>query len=451
MSHYVSLINGMSNAQADDLMSLAADLFDGSSGVVAATDYAVAQSSPVAMSVTVGTGKAYIYISSLLSYYRTILDAAAVLSIASNSSGSDRIDLVCIKIDTGATPDADASNVATVVVVQGTPGAGAPSTPANHYKLAQVTVANGAVSIVTANIADSRSQVGVRSGVKVVEASLSLADNTTADASTTKHGLLKKLSNVATEFMNGVGNWVTISLSSDGWSLSAVTPTYSSVDNPTGIISFAADMTAILSLGMRIKFTNNGNTVYGIVTVVGAFSGGNTLVTYLHEIDTSSPLVAKYIMTNSAITNFYYSHSKAPYGFPTAIESWTFKFTDSSQRSQGSVTSGVWYNPGSLSMNIPIGKWRIQQQWWGRYSGGGNAYSALSTTNNSSATPQFQTVAVSAGVSFGQSPINKEANLTLTSKTTYYIVIETDASGGGTLYMDGAGVITTVEAICAYL
>ncbi len=209
MGHYVSLINGMSNAQADDFMSFATDLLDGNSGIVASGDYAVAQSSPVAMSVTVATGKAYIYISSLLSYYRTILDAAATLSIASNSSGSTRIDLICIKIDTGATPDANASNVASVVVVQGTPGGGAPATPANHYKLAEVTVASGAATIVTANIADSRSQIGVRSGVKVVEASLSFADNTTADASTTKHGLLKKLSNVATEFMNGVGSWVT--------------------------------------------------------------------------------------------------------------------------------------------------------------------------------------------------------------------------------------------------
>ncbi len=218
MSHYVSLINGMSNAQADDLMSFATDLLDGSSGIVASTDYAVAQSSPVAMSVTVGTGKAYIYISSLASYYRTILDAAATLSIAANSSGSTRIDTICIKIDTGATPDANASNVATVVVVQGTPGAGAPATPANHYKLAEVTVANGAVSIVTANIADSRVQLNIRTGTKVggvtpgaaTDAAITFTDVTTNNASTSKHGFLKKLSNVATEFMNGVGNWVSL-------------------------------------------------------------------------------------------------------------------------------------------------------------------------------------------------------------------------------------------------
>jgi hypothetical protein len=46
----------------------------------------------------------------------------------------------------------------------------------------------------------------------IVEAKLSLSDNTTANATTSNHGFLKKLSNVATEFMNGVGNWVAVTI-----------------------------------------------------------------------------------------------------------------------------------------------------------------------------------------------------------------------------------------------
>jgi hypothetical protein len=46
----------------------------------------------------------------------------------------------------------------------------------------------------------------------IAENRLSLSDNTTANASTSAHGLLKKLSNVATEFMNGVGNWVAVTI-----------------------------------------------------------------------------------------------------------------------------------------------------------------------------------------------------------------------------------------------
>lgn len=44
----------------------------------------------------------------------------------------------------------------------------------------------------------------------ITEAELSLSDNTTANASTTKHGFLRKLSNVATEVMVGTGVWATI-------------------------------------------------------------------------------------------------------------------------------------------------------------------------------------------------------------------------------------------------
>lgn len=80
------------------------------------------------------------------------------LSISSNSSGSTRIDLVCLKIDTGASPDYYASDVAELIIVEGTPGAGAPATPSNHLLLAEVEVVNGASSIEDADITDERVQ-----------------------------------------------------------------------------------------------------------------------------------------------------------------------------------------------------------------------------------------------------------------------------------------------------
>lgn len=45
----------------------------------------------------------------------------------------------------------------------------------------------------------------------VNDSDVTFTDITTGNASTTKHGFLKKLSGVATEFMNGLGNWATIS------------------------------------------------------------------------------------------------------------------------------------------------------------------------------------------------------------------------------------------------
>lgn len=158
MGHYVAIRNQMSNCQDDDLMALAYDLFGANSFIVDKDHYEVTESSPVAMTVEVAAGRAYVYCSSLVIHMRTLLDAAVTKTIDSNSSGSTRIDIICIKIDTAATADADGSNVATVEVVKGTPGAGVPATPANYYKLAEVTVADGETEITDAEIADTRNE-----------------------------------------------------------------------------------------------------------------------------------------------------------------------------------------------------------------------------------------------------------------------------------------------------
>lgn len=50
----------------------------------------------------------------------------------------------------------------------------------------------------------------------IVESDLLLSDNTTNNASTTKHGFLKKLSGSATEYMDGSGNWSTPAGGSSG-------------------------------------------------------------------------------------------------------------------------------------------------------------------------------------------------------------------------------------------
>lgn len=48
------------------------------------------------------------------------------------------------------------------------------------------------------------------------DANISFSDITTNNASTTKHGFLKKLDNSATNFMNGQGNWAAPGVSSAG-------------------------------------------------------------------------------------------------------------------------------------------------------------------------------------------------------------------------------------------
>jgi hypothetical protein len=48
----------------------------------------------------------------------------------------------------------------------------------------------------------------IYAAISIVESSITLADNTTNDASTSKHGFLPKLDNSATNFLNGKGAWV---------------------------------------------------------------------------------------------------------------------------------------------------------------------------------------------------------------------------------------------------
>lgn len=129
----------------------------------------VTENSPAAMNVLVANGVVYVpnstYDANVITktkFWRVTVKDETAKTIGANSSGSTRIDLICVKVDKTIEPNEYASNVATVIVVAGTPGAGVPATPADHYKLAEVTVANGASSIVTANIADRRVQLQLK-------------------------------------------------------------------------------------------------------------------------------------------------------------------------------------------------------------------------------------------------------------------------------------------------
>ena len=132
----------------------------------------VVQDSPASMNVIVGEGVGYIpndsfdeFDSDSIKFWEAVVsgtEGSRTLAISANSSGSTRIDLICLYLDSGATPDNTASNIAELVVVEGTPGAGAPSLPAYHLELAQVTVVNGATEIETADITDSRQQCTIK-------------------------------------------------------------------------------------------------------------------------------------------------------------------------------------------------------------------------------------------------------------------------------------------------
>lgn len=148
------------------------DLVTSTGGVVdlAGGHGEVTENAPLAMTVLVDDGIIYVPNSSFdeldtdqIRCWEVIISNEDALVIGPNSSGSTRIDLICVKLDTSIVPNEFASNIATLVVVAGTPGAGAPATPNDHYKLAQVEVADGETEIDNANITDSRAQLAINS------------------------------------------------------------------------------------------------------------------------------------------------------------------------------------------------------------------------------------------------------------------------------------------------
>lgn len=134
----------------------------------AGDDFEVTESSPQAMSVEVNSGVAYVEITKGGRTWRVRVKNTAVetVVIGQNISGNNRIDALILRVSVTTTPDATATNVATLEVIQGTP-AGSPSAPTDgaiqtaigsdgFIRLANIEVDNGVGQIFDADIIDTR-------------------------------------------------------------------------------------------------------------------------------------------------------------------------------------------------------------------------------------------------------------------------------------------------------
>lgn len=174
MSRQIRLINGKGDWTATpptgatdaDLYQLAND-FVVQAGVVDLDggDALVTEPDTPGLSVKVAAGTIYVLNSTWSvntnepKFYQIVADADEDIAISSNSSGDDRIDLICQSVDKVTNPNDNADNVCPIEVVEGTPGAGEPAVPADHELLAVVTVSDGATGILNADIEDRRRQV----------------------------------------------------------------------------------------------------------------------------------------------------------------------------------------------------------------------------------------------------------------------------------------------------
>jgi hypothetical protein len=150
--------------------------------------------------------------------------------------------------------------------------------------------------------------------------------------------------------------------------------------------------------------------------------------------------------------------AKAPSGFPLDPNKWTVETVDTSTRSQSSPTAGVWYNPGSLGITIPIGIWRVRYQGNIGFLKAGNTdqsvYSTLSTANNSESNTRFTAAFLrrntGASANYGYAAAINDHIIVLSAKTQYYLNIKTiDAEDS--ISVQGTVQPTVIQAISDYL
>lgn len=239
----------------------------------------------------------------------------------------------------------------------------------------------------------------------------------------------------------------------DGWVSANETWEYVSVDDPTGIFRVNADVTTKYSAGMRIKFTNGGNIIYGIITVVGAYAGGYTSITFLHQIDPTDSL-ALYLMANSAITANYYSTQKAPHGFPLSPSKWSVELVNTTNP-EAPIAQNTWSNLGSVNITLPIGVFDVSFSVSGLYCylNGTSTYAkvTLSTANNSESDADFTLISSADGatatvIAVGVNGFARKY-LSITAKTVYYINFSQTKTGSNLVGCSRR----IIRATCAYL
>ena len=384
------------------------------------TQFKVAEEDTPAMSVKIQEGYAFLPNSSgSMVYPIRLYDGDASVSISANSSGNDRIDAVVLYIDLSATANAQVTNVAKFIVVEGTP-AGSPTAPTNsdieteigasnpYLRLADVEVGNGAVSIVDADITDQRTQVTYIENI-------------------------------------GGADWKTIS----------GTFSRNSADDPTYILKIIGqDLTSTLGVGMRLKWTQNSIVRYGIITKV-ALSGSDTDVTILTRCDDTSGNYDLLDTTTYPLTDLNYSSVYCPFGFDVDKNIWTVIYELSSGSKSG-ATDNVWYNIGG-SIIVPIGVWKVSMslKQFSPYKTNVSVLTAkvtLSTANNSESDDKMTHFNGGQQTNTGGSTwaldqgAYKEKLVKYTSKTTLYCNL-LSTSNSGNLSCSGI----KLSAVCQYV
>lgn len=245
---------------------------------------------------------------------------------------------------------------------------------------------------------------------------------------------------------------ITSDQDAQGWTIPITgTLVRDSADDPIYILKVVGkDIRNTISNGMRIKWTQDGSTRYGLIHGV-ELSGSDTLVTIYGGTDYDMEDTGTY-----AISDCYASPMKAPFGFKNTADLWSELITDDSNHTENSVSRDTWYNTGSISIDIPIGKWDLSYRCPVAPTGFTDfnvQFTTLSTSTSSQNDRRLSSYTGRGGSDndYGGNILTKYP-LTLTTKTTYYLLQSNRFDDGGDLRINGADYfITEIRATSAYL
>lgn len=194
-------------------------------------------------------------------------------------------------------------------------------------------------------------------------------------------------------------------------------------------------------------------TKMGIVTNVGSYSGGNTLITLYCGTDFS--------LSNSAITNLHISSAKAPFGFDPSPDKWTILYLDNSDTTYLSPVSLTWITIGSLV--LPIGSWdlsyaaeigcNITTATIGMFGFGLTLSSSTSSETDMSLSTRYgwPFPIVSNMSSLIYAALRKPTPYLAKAKTTLYMLLQPRQAGFNTITKYGAISPAVIRAVSSYL
>jgi hypothetical protein len=159
-----------------------------------------------------------------------------------------------------------------------------------------------------------------------------------------------------------------------------------------------------------------GTLEYGIISSKPTFSTNTTITVQVPE--------GCAIPTTGGISAVAYSTQGQPYLFPTDKGQWDVMTVHKQDSSQASSVSSTWYNIGSVSLTVPIGKYDLSYECPVVLSDGTNAPSMVTTLSTGSSSETDNTFtsrsgAPSVGATYDfQSRTNP---VTITTATPYYL------------------------------